>query len=389
MGKDLNGKDIGRGYSQRPDGRYEARTTFNGVKIDLYDKSLKRLRQRFVFERNRLLSLTLTEDPTRTLAEWYEEWFATYKSPQLKSDVASKSYYRKLKNTFVRILGEKLMSSITVEDIQTATNDLRAEGYSRRGINEALNILRKCIDTAIANRIVMVNPATGIMVGSDYTPPNERRVLTHEEQKIFLTETEDSYYREAYRILLLTGMRIGEFSGLQWGDVDFVNKRIDIRHSMITAYQDGKKIEKLAPPKSVNSYRKIPFFGGVEQCFLTWKRKQDEYKLKLGGRWRAGEEFGDLVFTTTLGSPVTRYNIVHDIQRVENNIRMKDYSRFGHIYPHAFRHTFATRCFEKGLDPVFIQKIMGHSHYSTTISYTHILNEKEAEEVAKAGDLLD
>ena len=45
MGKDLQGKSLGVGYSQRKDKRYEARATINGVKICLYDMHLPTLRR--------------------------------------------------------------------------------------------------------------------------------------------------------------------------------------------------------------------------------------------------------------------------------------------------------------------------------------------------------
>ena len=99
-----------------------------------------------------------------------------------------------------------------------------------------------------------------------------------------------------------------------------------------------------------------------------------------------------------MGSPITRYNIVHDLKKVEENIRLKEQRaamiegrpprEFKHLHPHAFRHTFATRCFEKGLDPVVVQNIMEHSNYSTTISYTHVLSDKLCEAVTQAGGLL-
>lgn len=86
------------------------------------------------------------------------------------------------------------------------------------------------------------------------------------------------------------------------------------------------------------------------------------------------------------------------MKKVEQNIRLKEVTRaysegrepreFGHIHPHVFRHTFATRLFEKGIDPIVVQSIMGHSNYSTTISYTHVLENKTEEAVTKAGDLL-
>lgn len=52
-----------------------------------------------------------------------------------------------------------------------------------------------------------------------------------------------------------------------------------------------------------------------------------------------------------------------------------------------FRHTFATRCFESGIEPKVVQALMGHSNISTTLNiYTHVLEEKRMQEVAKFGN---
>ena len=398
MGKDLKGKDLGKGFSQRKDGRYEARAVINGVKIDLYDLNLSNLKKIFEKEKARVLRNEKNIRTNVTLLEWYEEWFEKCKSPQLKSEVSRKTYNRKVRNTYCSILGDKKIEDITQINIQTATNELVERGYTERTIREALGVIKECCDVAIVNHVIDSNPCVSINI-KDANTLKERRVLTHEEQDIFLNEVKNSYYYEAYAILLLTGMRIGEFSGLQWQDVDFENKQININRSMTTAYIDGKKIEELTTPKTFNSYRSIPFFGETEKLFLSWKKKQDYYKQKLGNRWRANPEFGDLVFTSTMGSPVTRYVIVHDIKKVMNNINLKE-SRKAYkegrepkeitgIHPHCFRHTFATRCFEKGLDPLFVQSIMGHSNYATTVSYTHVLDNVKQREVAKAGNFLD
>lgn len=45
MGRDLNGKELGRGFSQRKDGRYEARAVICGTKIDIYDMNLAKLKR--------------------------------------------------------------------------------------------------------------------------------------------------------------------------------------------------------------------------------------------------------------------------------------------------------------------------------------------------------
>lgn len=398
MGKDLKGKELGKGFSQRKDGRYEARATINGVKIDIYDMNLAKLKKDFEQEKAKVLREEKNLRPNVTLEEWYKEWFEKCKSPQLKSVVSRKTYDRKARNTYVAILGRKRMKDITQMNVQTATNELIEKGYVERTIREAVGVMRECFDIAIVNHIVTTNPCTGIAV-KDANTQHERRVLTHEEQDIFLNEVRDSYYYEPYCILLLTGMRIGEFSGLQWQDVDFVNKQIYIKRSMTTAYIDGKKIEELTTPKTSNSYRTIPFFGETEELFRNWKKKQNVIRERMGSRWRGNPAHGDLVFTSTVGSPVTRYVIVHDINKVVQNINLKEIykassegripKKFEHLHPHAFRHTFATRCFEKGLDPLFVQSIMGHSNYSTTVSYTHILDDVKSREVAKVGNFLD
>ena len=118
----------------------------------------------------------------------------------------------------------------------------------------------------------------------------------------------------------------------------------------------------------------------------------------MGDRWRCKPEHGNLVFTSTLGSPVTRYVLTHDLNKVVQNINMKEIYLaskegrqpivFEHLHPHAFRHTFATRCFEKKMEPILVQKIMGHSNYNTTVSYTHILDDVVANEVSKVGNFL-
>ncbi len=396
MGKNLQGKELGTGFSQRPDGRYEARAQIGGVKIDLYSRSLKELKLRFEEEKNKVLTQQIGPDTKVTLAVWFDRWFTMIKEPQLKSEVSRSVYYRKAKNTVIEELGMMRVCDITQMHVQMVANELIDEkNYSTRSVQEAMGVLRECMESAVVNRIITANPVVSIKVKNDYRMV-KKRVLSLEEQRIFLEEIRNEYYYEAFCILLLTGMRIGEFSGLQWEDVDYVNKCIYIRRSMSTGYINGMKVEELTAPKTYNSYRAIPFFGETEAMFRSWAQKQLMYKQKMGDRWRALPQHGNLVFTTTVGSPVTRYVLVHILKRVEDNINMKEMARalqerrapihFDHLHPHAFRHTFATRCFEKHMDTLVIQTIMGHSNYSTTVSYTHVLDDKLRENVERVGD---
>lgn len=398
MGKDLKGKDIGKGFSQRKDGRYEARATIKGIKIDIYSKNLAQLKKEFEVEKAKVLRNECNIRPTNiTLQEWFDEWFEKYKSPNLKNEVSKNVYKRKINNTYCSIIGCKNLKDISQLNIQTTTNELVQKGYTERTIKEALGALNECINIAILNHIVSVNPCQSIII-KNANQQKEKRVLEQWEQDMFIKEAKNSYYYEAYLILLSTGMRIGEFSGLQWEDVDFENKVIHIRRTLTTGYVNGKKIEQLSSPKTACSYREIPFFGETKQLFTSWKEKQNIYKEQLGDRWRADPKHGNLVFTSTMGSPVSRYVIMHDMKKIISNMRLKEKQNalmegreprvIKNIYPHALRHTFATRCFEKKLEPLFIQNIMGHVNYATTISYTHVLDDVRKKEADKVGNFL-
>ena len=85
MGKDLKGKDLGKGFDQRKDGRYEARCMVNGQKLCLYGTNLTQLRKDFEKAK---ISITCNQTgnyAAMLLKDWFEEWFVEYKIPRLKN----------------------------------------------------------------------------------------------------------------------------------------------------------------------------------------------------------------------------------------------------------------------------------------------------------------
>ena len=202
-----------------------------------------------------------------------------------------------------------------------------------------------------------------------------------------------------FYFMCLTGVRVGELGGLQWSDIDFSKKCITIRRSLSCSYCNGKKREMLVSPKTVNSTRQIPFLGEMEEVLKSQKEKQKRLRAELGERWRSGEEFSDLVFTTGMGSPCSRYIVDKEVKKVIKRIREKEAvlavqeqrepKVIRDFHPHTLRHTFATRCFEKGMTPRTVQEIMGHANYNTTVSYTHVLDDIKLKEAERLGDFLE
>ena len=401
MGKDLKGKELGRGLSQRPDGRYMGRAQIEGHSITLYDRKLKDLKAKLavaVDEAKRSNLLPGVDGKSVTLSEWFEEWFVKYKAPMLK-DGGSPSYKRKFLNYYGTRIGLKPLADIRQIHVQTAIADMLKEGRTSRSVREATGILQSCVEAAIANGLMFLNPVLGVMIPK--CEKVERRVLTVEEQEIFLgyLKATKSWYEEMYKLMLLTGMRIGEVGGLQWGDIDFTNRFISIKRSLSYQYEDGVKTIFFTSPKTENSVRKIPFFGETKDILMRQFEKQKAKRADMGKKWKQPKDMDDLIFTTSLGTPIGRYTIENDMRNITKQINETlrieaEYSgtipkKFERVHPHALRHTFATRCFEKGMTPRTVQEIMGHSNYNTTVSYTHVLDDIKLKEAERLGDFLD
>ena len=400
MGKSLDGKrDLGRGVSQRADGRYHARAIVRGKRIEIYNKDLKQLRKDFDLAKAAALQSNIIEEKDIKFTEYFDSWFESYKKHRLKSVISQNAYYRRVKNTYCSLLGEVNLKDITHEKIQAATNELSERKYTPRTIREALSAVRECLDIAVINKKIDYNPIIRINIKEKNEAMLERRVLDNWEIPLFIEEAKRDWYYEAYMILLNSGMRIGEFSALTWDCVDFQKKEIRINKSMSFGYVEGKKIEIVTSPKTRAAYRTIPFFDGVEEWFKSWEQKQDELKEKLGDRWRARPELGDIVFCTSLGSPASRYAVSHSLAKIEKNMQLKeDFNarlenreprKIEHLHPHCLRHSFCTLCFQRGINPSVIQALMGHSDFAVTTSYLHVLDDKRKEEVAKVGSLLN
>lgn len=397
MAKGLNGKELGTGIRQREGGRYEARATINGITIDLYNTDLKQLKIDFEEAKKQARMSIDTKRQQITLNEWFEEWFTKYKVPTIKSTsvFAMKSKYY---NTFGNLIGTKKVVDIRNIDIQEAINAMQKQGRASSSMRDALGRVRDCLESAKHNRIISENPCFEISVPWE-NKQVLRRFLSVNEQNLFLQTVENNWYKEMFYIMFLTGMRIGEVGGLKWSDVDFENECIHINQSLSCNYEKGVKKMCLTTPKTHNSYRKIPFMGEAKEMFLAQKKKQDMIKRELGKRYRCEGEFADLVFVTSMGSPVLRYHAEKECKKVVkaiNEAEAFDSVReqrkpiiFEDVYPHALRHTFCSRCFERGMNPKVVQALMGHQHYSTTIEiYTHVTEQKFDDEIAKFGSAM-
>jgi integrase/recombinase XerD len=67
----------------------------------------------------------------------------------------------------------------------------------------------------------------------------------------------------------------------------------------------------------------------------------------------------------------------YSVKSIQNTI-IKLRNKLGldpHISPHTLRHCFATHALEDGVDPVYIQQMLGHKRLQTTLMYLHMTSK--------------
>lgn len=387
MGKSLAGKELGQGITQRKDGRYQARFTNRfGKRQTIYAKTLNEIRQKLrteQYEDEKQLNVVSSD---MTLDEWFEVWMETCKKNCRETTRASyTNSYKRIKNS----LGWRKLNSINLIVMQQAFNELNTD-MSRKDTKRILvDMYNKAIDADLVLKNIPMQVNTVVNKDSNTEEP---RVLTIEETDIFLSFAEGYRYYNAFCLALETGMRIGEIIGLKWSDIDFEHMVIYVNRTLVYVTcsdkdnpKFGKKINVFHDPKTEKGKRKIPMTLKAYQILKRQRLWKSEIEAK--GK-KAPEGFEDLVFVTTRNAPISQ-NDTDLVMKIISERIAEEHTDFKPLTPHTLRHTFATRCLERGMNPKTLQIILGHSNVNITMNlYCHVTEDTLFDEMSKfeAGD---
>jgi len=72
----------------------------------------------------------------------------------------------------------------------------------------------------------------------------------------------------------------------------------------------------------------------------------------------------------------TRYPTPHLRRMVKKRAHKAGVTEPEKVSPHTFRHTFATDLYRETKNIRLVQKALGHSDLSTTMIYTHVVDEE-------------
>ncbi len=141
-----------------------------------------------------------------------------------------------------------------------------------------------------------------------------------------------------------TGMRVSELTDLEMD-------RLYFEIGFIRVIGKGNK-ERLVPVGEIAQEALEHYIEHVRPVFFKPKNA-DKARNK--------------VFLNQRGGALTRMSVWNIVQKAAKEADIKK-----NVYPHIFRHSFATHLLEGGADLRAVQEMLGHSSILTTEIYTHV-----------------
>lgn len=189
--------------------------------------------------------------------------------------------YQYMYDTFVRPkIGQQRISTLKKSNVKRYYNYLADErGLKASTIDSIHTVLHQILEMAVDDDYIRNNPSDNVLrelKQSHVFKTEKRRGLTRPEQDLFLdylknTPKAQNWY-SIFAVMLGTGLRVGEVTGLRWCDIDLEEGIIDINHTLV--YYDHRTSEgkkgcyfNVNTPKTEAGNRQVPMLDFVKEAF--------------------------------------------------------------------------------------------------------------------------
>lgn len=368
--KDHQGRVLRTGESQRKDLIYQYRYTNPlGKRCTVYAPTLQELRSKESEIQIAALNGEDYESSTMNVIELVEQYVATKQSVRTHT----RAVYQTVINFLNRdSFGKRQIKDVKVLDAKRLVVRLKQEGRKYNTIASMRGVLRPAFEMAVEDDVLRKNPFSFPLSSVIPNDAQSRVALTQEQQVRWLSFLEQdavySKYTDITRILIETGLRIGELCGLTFDDIDLEKGTIRVDHQM----RFHERHYQITDTKTKASHRIVPLTAAaadsIRRIMASRPKLDIEYTVDgLSGFLilnREGKPQMPATISRAMNSAMTKFNDMHPDQPMPQ------------VTPHVLRHTFCTNMVNAGIDVKALQYVMGHASVNMTLNvYSHATHE--------------
>lgn len=399
--KDDKGRVLKANEYQKSNGAYEYRWRDNGSYHSVYAANLKDLREKEIKIIKDREDGIRTDINKITLNDIYNIW------ENVKRGLKDNTFqnYKYMYNQFVRSeIGESKISVLKKSDIRRFYNSLiDNRGLKVATVDSIHNIIHQIIELAVEDGYLRQNVCDNALKelkASRQFDNKKRKALSSRETELLLDFLDKSstysHWYPIISVMLGTGMRVGEITGLRWQDIDFENNYISVNHTLVYYnHVHGGCYFGINTPKTKAGERTIPMIESVREALL----REKEYQRECGITSKSQiDGMKDFVFVNRYGTVQNQSTLNRAIRRIVRDCNQQIFDKSNNyrnliLLPkfscHTLRHTFTTRLCESGINIKVIQSVLGHSDVSTTLDiYADCTKELKQRELDKFDDFI-
>lgn len=312
-----------------------------------------------------------------TLNDFYKLWKSQKRG--LKPNTFA-NYIYMYEKFIANTIGNIRIAELKQSDIIGLYINLYDKGIQVNTIDSLQTVLHQVIDKALHNDAVRRNVSDGALKELKQAHPREKKkALTIEEQKRFQSVIRETEWFPIFTIMIYTGMRVGEITGLTWDDIDEAERIIHVRRTLVY-YKDqttGRMERRINNGKTPAAFRDLPMNDAIRDALQYQKEHGTKCHTIVDG-------IDGFIFATRFGDAHGQHTLNKALKRIVKNANDEKDAPIAlpYITCHTLRRTYATNLVRAGLNIAVVMYLMGHSDTETTITiYTDVQKD-----MATAGD---
>lgn len=378
--KDSKNRILKEGEYERSNKTYEFKWTDKiGKRHSIYAKTLEELREKEIDILRDNLNGIKVNGKNLTVNDFYKKW------ESLKRGLKNNTFqnYKYMYNQFAKDqIGNIKVCELKRTDVRSFYNMLQDVRHLKLRTIECLHtVIHQILELAVEDDCIRYNPSDNALKElkrAHNKDVEKRKAFTKDEQKIFENylkkEGLNHRWYPVFIVMLWTGLRVGELTGLTWNDIDFENNTITVSRTLV--YYDkggkGKCGYAIHTPKTNAGNRVVPMIEKVRLALL----EEQSYQKELGIKCVANiDGYTDFVFINRYGTTHNQATLNKALRRIirDCNYEIMDKGNANSIIlpnvsNHSLRHTFTTRMLEAGINVKVMQEVLGHADAQTTMN---------------------